>query len=140
VSVAAIMIEAASLFALTCGLLLYGLRLKKKLSISAIVVRSNFLTESEMQAQMAALHKINSVLLICSVCYFVRVFLLTMLAIYIYDSSRDVNSFLDIIPLIVWFLLSSWVPVVLPVSHPLHSSLSYSDQRLDLEIRFDNTP
>jgi hypothetical protein len=92
-----------SLFLFSCGLLFYGTMIKSKL-----IQCENLLskTKTEQRQTLFILQKINAVLVICTVCYFTRVFFLACLI---------GGVVIDKMSLIMWSTFSSWIPTVGPV-------------------------
>jgi hypothetical protein len=103
--IAIVLVNGFSLFILSCGLLIYGWMLKVKLSNNSIW------ESSERDRKLKIITRINSVLGICSICFFIRV--LCLIAVMI-DVSRN-ETLTDQLPLYSWFLISSWIPTLGPV-------------------------
>lgn len=101
------------LLILSCSMLFYGIRLQQKLgnsSLKAIPGKTR---------KIAILLRINIVLLICCVCFFLRVIALAMLCRDIVLNSTFTD---DKILLIGWFIISNWLPTTFPVFHSLFCS------------------
>jgi hypothetical protein len=115
-----ILVDAVSLLALSCGLLIYGLRLKYKLTQNGSALMQD---EADVKRKVALLRRINSVLVVCCLCYGCRGFLLLVLLVDLVQNGVTVGGFIGAMPFVVWFVLTSWIPTVGPVSEFLHHTI-----------------
>jgi hypothetical protein len=114
-----IFVNGISLLILSGSLLIYGRILRKKLQVP-----SRFPNRSRRERKMNILMRINLILGICSLCFFIRVLCVVIFAADFTFSTELVAR----IPSVVWFLLSSCIPTIVPVSFlsPLPSLFSLS--------------
>lgn len=101
-----IVVFALSMLFLTCGMLWYGIKLQRKLNSGVIT------NPVEKAKKVAIVYRINGVLAICNICFFLRVVSLVGLAsgiIWDTDYTSVVGTF-------GWFVFSMWVPTLVPVS------------------------
>jgi hypothetical protein len=101
-----------SLLVFTLILLGYGIHIKHRLSQS---YGRQTMDENDIKRKLAIILRINSVLNICCLCYLIRVILLCWV---IYDTIQfeaDSGGVTGHIPLILWFILTGWIPTVGPV-------------------------
>lgn len=95
------------LLILSCSMLWYGIRLQQKLGNSSLKAIPG------KNRKIAILVRINTVLFICCVCFFLRIIALGLLCTDIILG----NTFTDRkILLMGWFIISNWIPTCLPVS------------------------
>lgn len=102
-----VIVHSFSLLLFSCGLLTYGLQLKRKLVQDDLWDRAS----NEKNAKKVSLIlRINAVLVVCCLCYTIRALLLVLLIIEnitFYRLIRMSN--------LSWFLFSSWIPIFGPV-------------------------
>jgi hypothetical protein len=115
--------NSVSLLLLCITMISYGYVVKNKLDVS---LRDIFLLQDdqtliENSKKLALLRRILSLLSICAMCFLIRV---VCLCGVLYDVSTTGTDITDQIPLVVWFILSSWVPTIIPVSMFLFIFLS----------------
>jgi hypothetical protein len=118
-----VFVNGFSLFLLCCGLILYGWLLMNKLALRIPAIEYTSYTTTTTPAdsdsqRVRTLRRIISILGICAGCFFLRV--LCLIGV-ITDATRD-ETLTDQPPLIIWFLVSSWLPTICPVrkssTHP----------------------
>jgi hypothetical protein len=120
VSITTITMHVLSLLVFTLILLVYGIHIKQRLSQS---YGRQTMDENDIKRKLAIILRINSVLNICCLCYLIRVILLCWV---IYDTIQyesDSGGVTGHIPLILWFVLTGWIPTVGPVPICLPLSL-----------------
>ena len=100
-----VFIQSMSFFLLALGMLMYGVKLQCNLRDNTMWL------QSEPSKKLMILVKINTLLLVCTLCYALRV---ATMATYFMDIIND-TSRVDNSSTIVWFTLSQWVPMLLPV-------------------------
>ena len=101
---------------LTSGMIWYGSRLLKQLKITSLI-HSNQQNEeknnnenNENLKKIEIILRINMVYMGCNICYFVRVVALGVLCFYlILDKPFHIG-------VLTWFILSNWIPTIIPVS------------------------
>mmetsp|Transcript_2664 Transcript_2664/g.3994 ORF Transcript_2664/g.3994 Transcript_2664/m.3994 type:complete len:345 (-) Transcript_2664:79-1113(-) len=98
-----IVVFSVSMLLLTCGMLWYGIRLQQKLNSGSIT------DKAEQQRKMAIIVRINAVLIICNVCFFLRLFALGSLSYG--KMTHQSTTFFGIFG---WFAFSSWIPTLVP--------------------------
>jgi hypothetical protein len=101
-----IVVFALSMLFLTCGMLWYGVRLQQKLNSGVVT------NPVERSKKIAIIIRINGVLLVCNICFFLRVVALLGLAMRIVSPGDDYTAAVGTIG---WFVLSMWVPTLIPV-------------------------
>jgi hypothetical protein len=107
--------NALSLFLISFGLLVYGLHLKD-------ILRAHLNSPWDLQSNeknsinLNILIKINMVLSVCTVCYTLRV---ALLCIILGDTIQGTDVS-DVFPSLVWFTISNWIPLLIPVSMNIH--------------------
>lgn len=102
-----IFINGISLLSVSMNLLIYGRTLRQKLLIKS------FTNKFWTQRKLRMLIRINLILGICSICFFVRVACITLDTI---DRLSPESSLVSNFPSVVWYLFSSWIPTIIPVS------------------------
>jgi ABC-type Fe3+ transport system permease subunit len=117
-------VNGFSLFLLTCSVMVYGRILAKRF----IVEPNRSQSKSETRRKYQSLLRINTILGICCVCFFLRV---VCLGIAISDSFGT-NIEEKYFPPIWWFLLNSWIPTVPVSEEPSSVSLSLCSLGLTL--------
>lgn len=115
-----VFIQSMSFFLLALGMLMYGVKLQCNLRDNTMWL------QSEPSKKLMILVKINTLLLVCTLCYALRV---ATMATYFMDIIND-TSRVDNSSTIVWFTLSQWVPMLLPVGLFLHF-MRVKDSRRD---------
>ena len=101
-----VLTHSLCLMILSLSMLWYGIRLQQKLGSSSLKAIPG------KTRKIAILLRINIVLLVCCVCFLVRIIALAML---VQDIIRDKNFTDNKIVLLGWFMISNWIPTCLPV-------------------------
>jgi len=104
-----ILVHSISLMLLACGMLWYGIRLQQKLG------RTSIKASPGRNRKIDILLRINAVLLVCNVCFFLRILALGLLCsdIILGNNITDRKIYL-----LGWFLISNWIPTLFPVRRP----------------------
>jgi len=109
------MLYVLSLFILSGGLLVYGCRLRMKLSQPLSLPLQSAEEMLLREKAIALLNRITVVLATCTVCYTVRaVFLLMLVASHITNGDGRHADAVNSIPLLLWFVVTSWIPTIIP--------------------------
>ena len=90
---------------LTCGMLWYGVRLQQKLNGGIIT------NPVERAKKIDIVFRINAVLLICNICFFLRVMALMGVVTEIMWGTNYTHA----AGVLGWFAFSMWVPTLIPV-------------------------
>lgn len=120
-------INVLSLIILVIILLVHSIQLTQKLNQSyrpsILAIYSNQPTtvprtssdSSVAQTKLSLIYRIHGFLQVCFWCYMIRI---TLLSIKVYERvSSGVNTgIIYHLPLLVWFILTNWIPNIIPVS------------------------
>lgn len=97
-------VNGLSLFFLTCSLLIYGRVLAKRFQVDP----NRNISKLEIRRKYQSLLRINTILGICCVCFFIRVCCLGIAT----SDSLGTNIEEKHFPPVWWFLLNSWIPTI----------------------------
>jgi hypothetical protein len=104
------MMHSACLMLLSASMLFYGIKLQLKLAKSTVKSAPGKTTK------VAIILRINGMLAICNICFFLRVVVLGILCsdILLHKSYTDKK-----ISTYGWYMMSNWIPTLIPVRVPL---------------------
>lgn len=105
ISIVFLVVHSTTFLLLTGGMLLYGIKLQINLNANTMWL------QSENSKKLIILAKINILLLVCTICYALRV---VTLALLFGDMALGNNSTSGI-PELAWFVLSQFIPTLVPV-------------------------
>lgn len=103
------LMHSICLMLLSVSMLFYGIQLQLKLARSTVKSAPGKTTKSSI------ILRINGMLTICTVCFFLRVIVLGILCsdIILQTTYTDKQ-----ITSIAWYMMSNWIPTLIPVKHP----------------------
>jgi hypothetical protein len=97
-------VNGFSLFLLTCSVLIYGRILAKRF----VVEPHRSVSKTETRKKYQSLLRINAILGICCICFFLRVVCLSIAISDSFGTQIEEKYFHPI----WWFLLNSWIPTI----------------------------
>lgn len=100
--------HSVCLMLLAFSMLWYGINLQLKLASSTVK------SATGKNTKLAIILRINGMLSICNVCFFLRIIALGLLC---YDVLMDATYTDDNLLGIGWYLMSNWIPTLIPVSY-----------------------
>jgi hypothetical protein len=106
INISFLVIHSTTFLFLTSGMLLYGVKLQRNLNANTMWL------QSENSKKLIILAKINILLLVCTLCYALRVVSLSVLFMDMVFGDEKTDSF----PVLAWYIISQWVPTLVPVS------------------------
>lgn len=106
ISIVFLVIHSTTFLFLTCGMLVYGVKLQRNLNANTMWL------QSENSEKLIILVKINTLLFVCTLCYALRVGSLSVLFIDMVFGDKKTDEF----PVLAWYIISQWVPTLIPVS------------------------
>lgn len=113
INILLIIVYSFTIVMLTSGMIWYGSRLLKQLKLTTLLHsndRNNDDIKTENQKKIEIIIRINMVYMGCNICYIVRVAALIVLGVnLILGRTLQIGIF-------TWFLLSNWIPTIVPVS------------------------
>lgn len=102
-----ILMHSVCLMLLAFSMLWYGINLQLKLA------RSTVKSASGKNSKLAIILRINGMLTVCNVCFFLRIIALSILCNDVIMGTTFTD---DHILVIGWFLMSNWIPTLIPVN------------------------
>jgi hypothetical protein len=113
ISVVFLVVHSSTLLLLTIGMLIYGIKLQRNLNANTMWL------QSDKSIKLMILAKINILLVVCTICYILR--LVTLAVLFIDMVFGDENT--DDFPVLGWYILSQFLPTLVPVSTPTNTFL-----------------
>lgn len=106
INIVFLVIHSTTFLFLTCGMLIYGIKLQRNLNANTMWL------QSENSEKLIILAKINILLFVCTLCYALRVAALTVLFMDMVFGAEKT----DALPELGWYIISQWFPTLVPVS------------------------
>lgn len=109
--------HSACLMLLSMSMLFYGIKLQLKL------VKSTVKSAPGKTTKLAIILRINGMLAVCNICFFLRVVVLGILCSDILLSRNFTDHQISTYG---WYIMSNWIPTLIPVRVPYLPSFSQS--------------